>query len=307
MICKKGIDVSKWQGVIDWNKVKQSGVQFVIIRGGYSTTVDEKFKSNIEGAIKVGLPVGVYWFSYAIDNTTLKKEYDKCVETLKAYKSNIKYPVFYDYEYDSIRYAKDKGVTINKTKVTNFADTFLDQVEKQGYKVGIYTNLDFSNNYFTDDILSKYDVWIAQYNSTCSYKGKYTMWQYSEKGKVDGISGNVDMNYCYKDYISSSNNNVKLLQQSLNKSYNSGLVEDGLLGSKTQNQIRIHYLKKVTVNEHVRVIQTLLNKLGYKVNIDGSYGPATETVVKKFQKDKGLIVDGYCGVDTHMAIIKYLG
>lgn len=307
MICLKGIDVSKWQGDINWLKVKNDGVQFAILRAGYSTTIDSKFIQNIEGCIKNNIPVGVYWFSYAYDNSTLKKEYEKCIEVLKPYKNKIKYPVFFDFEYDSLNYAKKKGVTINKNIVSNFTKTFLNQVEKEGYKVGVYTNLDFSKNYFNDDILNKYDVWIAQYNNTCSYKGKYTLWQYSEKGKVNGVNGNVDMNYCYKNYISNVNESLKLIQQAINTSYQAGLVVDGIWGVKTESQIKIHYLKRTMKNEHVRVIQTLLKQIGYNIAVDGSYGPATEKVVMDFQKQKGLKVDGYCGVETHKAIIKELG
>lgn len=307
MICKKGIDVSKWQGDINWNKVKNDGVEFVIIRAGYSTTIDAKFKTNIEGALKAGINVGVYWFSYAIDNKTLKKEYEKCIETLKPYKSKIKYPVFFDLEYSSIRYAKKKGVAITKTLASNMAKVFLKEIKKAGYIPGVYTNIDFSNNYFTSEVLNDYDIWIAQYRNECTYKGKYTMWQHSEKGSVSGITGNVDLNYCYKEYVSSSNKNVKLLQQALNRSYNAGLVEDGLLGIKTQSQIRIHYLKKVTKNEHAKIIQTFLKELGYNIKIDSSYGSDTESIIKKFQKAKGLKVDGYCGINTHKAIIKCLG
>lgn len=307
----KGIDVSKHNGTIDWTKVKNDGIKFVIIRGGYGNSyVDPQFKSNIEGAIKNGIEVGVYWFSYAINANKVKEEANKCLEVLKPYKSKITYPVFFDFEYDSVNYAKKQGVSITKTLASNMAKTFLKEIKEAGYKVGIYTNLDFSNNYFTSEVLSTYDTWIAQYNSKCTYTGKYTMWQYSDKGSVAGISGNVDLNYCYKEYKEASilkvDSNVKLLQESLNKSYNCKLAIDGSLGPLTKSAIEKHYLKKVTVNEHVKVIQTLLNKAGYKINIDGSYGPATESIIKQFQKDKKLSVDGYAGLNTHIALINYL-
>lgn len=312
----KGIDVSKHNGTINWNKVKSSGVKFAIIRGGFgNTTVDPKFKNNIEGAIAAGLDIGVYWFSYAINTTKAKEEAKKCLDVLKPYKSKITYPVFFDFEYDSVNYAKKQGVTVTKTLASNMAKVFLSEIKSAGYIPGLYTNLDFSNRYFTEDILNTYDTWIAQYSSKCSYTGKYAMWQYSEKGKVAGINGNVDMNYCYKEYNKNSSttsttvksdNNVKLLQQALNKSYGLKLTVDGSLGPLTKSAIEKHYLKKVTVNEHVKVIQTFLNKAGYKINIDGSYGPATETIVKKFQKDKKLSVDGYAGLNTHISLLNAL-
>lgn len=312
----KGIDVSKHNGIIDWSKVKNDGIKFAIIRGGYGNSyVDPQFKINIEGAIKNGIEVGVYWFSYATNTTKAKEEAKKCLEVIKPYKDKITYPVFFDFEYDSVNYAKKQGVAITKTLASNMAKTFLQEIKNAGYISGMYTNLDFSSRYFSSDILNTYDTWIAQYSSKCSYTGKYTMWQYSEKGKVAGINGNVDMNYCYKEYKKASSNtlttiksdnNVKLLQQALNKSYGLKLAVDGSLGPKTKAAIEKHYLKKVIVNEHVKVIQTFLNKAGYKVTIDGSYGPATETVIKKFQKNKKLSVDGYCGLNTHIALINAL-
>lgn len=306
----KGIDVSKHNGNINWNKVKSSGVQFAIIRGGYgNSTVDPKFKENIEGAIAAGLDIGVYWFSYAINTTKAKEEAHKCLEVLKPYKNKISYPVFFDFEYDSVNYAMKQGVAISKTLSSNMAKVFLQEIKAAGYIPGLYTNLDFSNNYFTSEVLNAYDVWIAQYNSKCSYSGKYTMWQYSEKGSVSGISGNVDLNYCYKEYATTKSNvddNVKALQQVLNNSYKCGLALDGLFGPLTQSAVKKYYLKRGNKNEHVKWLQQVLKNIGYTLGIDGSYGPETERVVKQFQKDKGIAQDGYAGLDTHTKIINSL-
>ena len=105
--------------------------------------------------------MGIYWFSYATNEEKAKLEAKKCMEVIKPYKEHIIYPVFYDFEYDSVRYAKKQGVSINKTKATNFAYAFLKEIKKGGYKPGLYTNLDFSKNYFFKSILRDYDVWIA--------------------------------------------------------------------------------------------------------------------------------------------------
>ena len=100
---EKGIDVSKWNGDIDWNKVKSDGIDYVIIRGGFgNSSIDPKFKSHIEGASNAGLKVGVYWFSYATSVSKAKEEAAKCLETIKPYKDKISYPVFYDFEYASV-------------------------------------------------------------------------------------------------------------------------------------------------------------------------------------------------------------
>ena len=192
----KGIDVSKWNGRIDWKKVKKAGIDFCIIRTGYSKTVDYKFKYNIEEAIENGLQIGVYHFSYATTNAKAKEEAEFCLELIKPYKKYITLGVWFDYEYDSVSYSRRYGVYPTKKSVTSLAETFCSTVEKNGYSTGIYTNLDFSSNYFTKEVLNKYPTWIAVWGKM-NYHGKYVMWQYTDSGRVDGIHGKVDMNIFY--------------------------------------------------------------------------------------------------------------
>ena len=192
----KGIDVSKWNGRIDWKKVKKAGIDFCIIRTGYSKTVDHKFKYNIEEAIENGLQIGVYHFSYATTNAKAKEEAEFCLELIKPYKKYITLGVWFDYEYDSVSYSRRYGVYPTKKSVTSLAETFCSTVEKNGYSTGIYTNLDFSSNYFTKEVLNKYPTWIAVWGKM-NYHGKYVMWQYTDSGRVDGIHGKVDMNIFY--------------------------------------------------------------------------------------------------------------
>ena len=192
----KGIDVSKWNGRIDWKKVKKAGIDFCIIRTGYSKTVDYKFKYNIEEAIENGLQIGVYHFSYATTNAKAKEEAEFCLELIKPYKKYITLGVWFDYEYDSVSYSRRYGVYPTKKSVTSLAKTFCSTVEKNGYSTGIYTNLDFSSNYFTKEVLNKYPTWIAVWGKM-NYHGKYVMWQYTDSGRVDGIHGKVDMNIFY--------------------------------------------------------------------------------------------------------------
>ena len=192
----KGIDVSKWNGRIDWKKVKKAGIDFCIIRTGYSKTVDHKFKYNIEEAIENGLQIGVYHFSYATTNAKAKEEAEFCLELIKPYKKYITLGVWFDYEYDSVNYSRRYGVYPTKKSVTSLAKTFCSTVEKNGYSTGIYTNLDFSSNYFTKEVLDKYPTWIAVWGKM-NYHGKYVMWQYTDSGRVDGIHGKVDMNIFY--------------------------------------------------------------------------------------------------------------
>ena len=327
----KGVDVSRHNGAINWRKVKAEGIEFVIIRAGYgSSTVDEKFKSNIEGAINAGIDVGIYWFSYAVNEEKAKNEAKKCMEVIKPYKSKITYPVFYDFEYDSIRYAKERGVSINKTKASNFARAFLEEIRAGGYIPGLYTNIDFSKNYFTKEVQREYDIWIAQYASRTTYSEPYVIWQYSDKGSVRGINGGADLNYCYKDYtlktkvykhkLLKANNNesnnsiyenskkllIRQLQKALNISYETSLAVDGMYGPKTQEVVRNHPLYIELKNkqlEHVKWIQQTLNDLGYELAVDGHYGSETRATVIKYQESRNLEVDGMAGPETHKALI----
>lgn len=190
----KGIDVSTFQFTIDWNRVKAAGIKFAIIRGGYGRHgKDERFESNYKNAKKAGVPVGVYHYSYADTIEKAKQEAEFCISYLKG--KQLEYPIAFDIE--------DKSLTkLSKTQLTNITKAFCEAVEKAGYYVCIYTNLDWARNRLDMKALSSFDVWIAQWNSKCTYTGEYGMWQYADNGKIDGITGNVDLDYAYKDYPS---------------------------------------------------------------------------------------------------------
>lgn len=193
----KGIDVSQWQGNIDWQKVKGAGVQFAMLRAGYGrNNLDTKFHRNAQGAATAGIPVGLYWFSYALNVEMARKEAQYAVELAKKYK--ITWPIAYDLEYDTVSYAAKNGITITKSLATQMAIAFCEEIKRLGYIPMVYTNLDYLNRYFDRSKLP-YDLWYAQYASTASVTDK-EIWQYSSKGSVPGISGNVDMNHGYKDY-----------------------------------------------------------------------------------------------------------
>lgn len=192
----KGIDVSKWQGTIDWQKVKDSGIKFAMIRGGYGQHKDQKdvyFERNYKNAKKAGVPVGVYHYSYADSIADAKKEADFVISYLKG--KVLEYPIAFDIE------DKTQGRLTNETR-TEICKAFCDALEKAGYYVVIYTSKDWLVNKLNMSKLSKYDVWVAQWNAECTYQGSYGMWQYSDKGKVNGINGNVDLDYALKDYPS---------------------------------------------------------------------------------------------------------
>ena len=193
----KGIDVSQWQGNIDWQKVKGAGVQFAMLRAGYGrNNLDTKFHRNAQGAAAAGIPVGLYWFSYALNVEMSRREAQYAVELAKKYK--ITWPIAYDLEYDTVSYAVKNGVAITKSLATQMAIAFCEEIKRLGYIPMVYTNLDYLNRYFDRSKLP-YDLWYAQYASTASVADK-EIWQYSSKGSVPGIAGNVDMNHGCKDY-----------------------------------------------------------------------------------------------------------
>ncbi len=183
----KGIDVSYHQGKIDWNKVKNDGIEFAIIRAGYGVKqVDKKFTENIRGASAEGLKIGVYWFIYAADVNAAVRNADKCHETIRPYKDIISMKVWADWEYDS-----DKRNPQTKKSRTAIVKAFCERLKSYGYDVGVYANPDYLKSKFGD--LSEYPLWLARYYPTM---GDYSpiMWQYSSTGRVDGIKTKVDMN-----------------------------------------------------------------------------------------------------------------
>lgn len=198
-----GIDVSKWNGNIDWNAVKNSGVSYVIIRCGYrgSTTgaliEDPMFKSNIKGASGAGLKVGVYFFTQAVDEVEAVQEASMVLSLIKGY--NISFPVFLDVEATTGNNGRaDKISTASRTAVCR---AFCQTIQNSGYKAGIYANKTWLNSYIDTPSLTNYRIWLAQYASAPSYtRTKYDMWQYSSKGRISGISTDVDMNISYMGY-----------------------------------------------------------------------------------------------------------
>lgn len=194
-----GVDVSVHNGRLDWTKLKAVGVEFAIIRAGYGRyQVDNQFVNNITGAQRAGIPVGVYWFSYAISEDTARQEAEKCAATLSGY--SIDLPVFFDFEYDSIRYAKEQGVAVGKAQYNAFAVAFLEEIRKKGYTPGIYYNLDFYRTMVDPAKLAGYTVWYAQYADS-SAQEDWALWQYTSSGTLDGLSGSFDLNRMKDDSL----------------------------------------------------------------------------------------------------------
>ena len=195
----KGIDVSRHNGVIDWAKVKADGVKFAMIRAGYGAgNIDGKFVRNITECNRLGIPCGVYWFSYALNTEMAKKEAQYCLKAVKPYK--LEYPIAFDLEYDTVDYAAKQGVTITKQLATELVRAFCGEIEKAEYFAVNYANIDYLKRYFDDSLMQKYGLWLAAWTNDAQPAYKCYMWQYSSTGKVSGISGNVDMNRGYVDF-----------------------------------------------------------------------------------------------------------
>lgn len=197
----KGIDVSSWQGKPDWPKVSNSGVKFAILRIHQKSGVDTSFEHNYKGCKSNGILIGGYKYSYALTPAQAIDEAEDVLSVLGG--RGLDFPVFYDLEWSQQR-------SLGKQAIENVAIAFLTRIKKAGYKVGIYCNLDWYNNVLTD-ALKKYDCWIARYPASDNGSVQERLrpnvgvgWQYSSKGKVPGISGNVDMDVFYKDYRDSN-------------------------------------------------------------------------------------------------------
>ena len=209
----KGVDISS-HNAITWNKVNPKEIDFVMIRAGYGfKTEDKSFRTNIENAIRLGLHIGIYWFSYASTVEQAIEEAKGCLNIIGQFRKYIDFPVFFDWEYDSYNYVvKTYKVTPTKQLVSNMAIAFMETVKKAGYKVGNYSNPDYCNRFFDDRVKNNYDTWLAHVGKNgqalekTSYTGKYTMWQYSWKGRPSGFNSDTDMDYCYKDYIGGKTN-----------------------------------------------------------------------------------------------------
>lgn len=266
----KGIDVSSYQGKIDWAKVKADGIDFVIIRAGWGkTNVDPKFRTNVEGAVSAGLNIGVYWFLYAKNEEDIVLNAKKCLDTIEPYRRAINLKVWADWEGDSDKYKP--GLT--KAIRTSWVKRFCEEIKKSLFDVGIYANPDYLKNKFND--VSDYPLWLAYYATS---KGKYEpfMWQYTSSGRVNGIVSKVDLDILY----GSTKNQAP---QPVKKNY--PLTMRGSVG------------------DYVKLLQSLLKDKGYDCgDIDGKFGPKTESAVKKYQKDKGLTVDGKVGPQTWGAL-----
>ncbi len=203
-----GIDVSKYQSDIDWEKVKADGIDFVFIRVGYrgygvsgTLAADIRFEEHVTGALAAGLQVGLYYYTEAINTKEAIEEAQYCINQAKDY--DITLPIVYDYEttvVNGVKTGRKYNAKLSKSAATKNCQAFCDTVKEAGYTPMVYANKSDLSDLINGALLAQsYKIWLANYTSRTTYAGTYEYWQYSDSGKVDGISGKVDCNYWYTD------------------------------------------------------------------------------------------------------------
>ena len=186
----RGIDVSRHQGTIDWSQVKPN-IDFAIIRCGYGSDFtkqdDTQWQANVSACESLGIPYGVYLYSYAVNTLNAASEAQHALRLLQGHRPTL--PVFYDLEDNSI------SSSCSKTEILEHAKIFCNALRNAGYTPGVYASKYWWTTYLTSSEYDQWERWVAQYNTSCTYSGNHNYWQYTDKGSVPGISGNVDMNY----------------------------------------------------------------------------------------------------------------
>lgn len=287
----KGIDVSYWQGTIDWAKVKAAGIRFAVIREGYRKTIDEKFIENVRGATAQGLTVMVYHFIYT-DGASIKENAESTVNNLK--KAGLvpaSTMIFADLEYDTW---KKNGETCTKERCSAYTKEYLEDLKEFGCeKLGIYANIDYWRNYYTDELKKKYPLWLADYAGNPDFT--CIMQQYTSSGAVAGIAGNVDMNWLFNQSYLSGNATVEV---------------DGVTANDVLDVMR-SWLGFSEANGKFKQIIDLYNShkplaRGYKVKYSDEW---CDTCVSAAAIKAGAVdlIGTECGCEEHVKIFKKLG
>lgn len=281
----KGIDVSMHQGVIDFAKVKAAGVKFVIIRcnnwNGLKNCVvkDPYFEQNYKNAKAAGLDVGAYYFTWqstaggAMDDAAL------CMSYIKG--RQFEYPIYFDLEWN-------KAFQQGKAVCDAMVQAFCDRLEANGYFAGLYISRSPLQTYISADVANRYSLWIAEYGSKCNYDGLYGMWQYSSAGRINGISGDVDLDECYVDY------------PTLIKSggFNNYPKQDALKELDTEG------FKRGDKSLGVYLLKQRLKSLGYNVDDTQGFGGGTENAVNKLLTLWGYKPNGIAGEKFAQYVMK---
>lgn len=322
----EGPDLSYHNGTVDIKRIRDAGYKRVGLRAGYGkNNVDQKYVTNASACFNLGVDVLLYWFSYAYTVDMAAVEAGYVVAQAKKYWKRC--PIAFDFEYDSVNYARKNGVVITKKLCTDMAIAFLKAVKTAGYVPVIYTNKDYLNNYFdmsriTAELGQVY-VWYARYTSSLS-TGEFEeadIWQYTSSGRIPGVSGKVDLNKFYTNFEEQisvepkpiCNINILDFQRAANKDgYRDAdgkkLIEDGIDGPKTQYVRKQIFLKAKllilvgSTGELVKWHQRRCNEiLGHNQAVDGKFGKASRSETLEVQKRLGLKEDGVAGYNTLQA------
>lgn len=290
----KCIDVSEHQGAINWKKVRDSGIDYAIIRVGYGkNNIDKHFAKNISEAIKAGLKVGVYWFSYAYTDEMVAKEVVYLLRAIAPYRGKISLGAFFDYEYDSMNYAAKHNAKPSKATLTRWHKIFCEGVKKGGIAPGFYYNYDYKCNHINIKELP-YRNWYALYDTNDKQTDCY-MQQYSSKGKVNGISGNVDMNWLFwaepgpapkptpskklKVDGEFGKETIKAMQKWV------GTTQDGICGAKTTKKVQAKVGTKIDGRwgrNTTRQLQSYLWHKGYHPTDSSAMDKQTVMALQEF-------------------------
>ena len=309
----KGVDISYANGNIDLGKVKAAGYDYVMIRCGYGSDLltqdDAQFEANVRKAESLGLPWGVYLYSYATCKAEALSEVQHVKRLLKGKKPTM--PIALDVE-DSAYYTRHG--CFNKATITEVVRTFIEGIRKAGYYPMIYTGIYWLGEYIDKSVYMSCDLWIAQWNSTCQYTGdNLGMWQYGgevnylESNSISGV-GVIDKDICYRDYPT-------IIKQGGYNGWTKG--SGGESASKPELitatcELRMRYLAKEGYSnseKQVKTLQRLLRASDYlgadklPLTIDGIFGRNTDYAVRSFQKDNNVNVDGVVGIDTWSKLI----
>lgn len=267
------IDVSYCQTGVDYNKVKNSGIDAVIIRAGFGKETyqkDSEFETHYRNAKKAGLAVGVYWYSYAYSVAEAKQEAKVCLACIKG--KTLELPVYYDLE--------ESGQTrLGMSALTNIAIAFCDAIKLGGYRAGVYSNLNWLNNYLDyEKLRNKYSIWLAQWSSSPSKT--CDIWQNADNGRINGINGNVDTDVII-------NNNI------IKKSSTGD--EEEMIKYGSHNTATLAFKKQLITLYNMKIIKT-------KVDNSNGFGDGTLKAVKEAQRAGKVTVDGIVGEKTINAI-----
>ena len=301
------IDVSEHQGAIDWEKVKPH-IDGAIIRCGYGMDQtdqdDEQWKRNADECTRLGIPFGVYIYSYSNSIERTKSEAAHVLRLVNGY--NLSYPIYLDLE--------ENGT---QSGAVERANIFGDIIEGAGYVCGMYANLNWWNNYLHG--LDRFTRWVAQYYRVCEYDGEYDMWQYSSSGQIDGISGRVDMNECYRDFPSEIESGENIAKKPVEeKAYIPSVKEwqeaaiadgfsfpkygaDGVWGAECASVAEIAVCKVRNFYAYPNLTRLVQKSVG--VDVDGKFGKNTKSAVISYQRRNGLSDDGEVGINTWKKIL----